>query len=88
MVLAHSVYRPEHKHKDRRLCVRFHVIDYGKGLGPITHLGPAPSTPATFATDFNTSAHVSHQDYTGSHFDRGHMCPAYAMWSRRAGLRC
>ena len=50
--------------------------------GPITHAGAEPTRPATFATDFATVAHVSQRDYTGSHFDRGHMCPAYAMWSR------
>lgn len=50
--------------------------------GPITHTSPEPTRPATFATDFATVAHVSQHDYTGSHFDRGHMCPAYAMWSR------
>lgn len=50
--------------------------------GPITHPGPEPTRPATFQTDFATTARVSQHDYTGSHFDRGHMCPAYAMWSR------
>ena len=50
--------------------------------GPISHPGPEPTRPATFATDFDTTAHVSHRDYTGSHYDRGHLAPAYAMWSR------
>ncbi len=50
--------------------------------GPNTHTGVEPARPATFATDFATVAHVSHRDYSGSHFDRGHLCPAYAMWSR------
>ena len=50
--------------------------------GPITHPGPEPTRPATFGTDFSTAAHVSHRDYTNSGFDRGHLFPAYAAWSR------
>lgn len=50
--------------------------------GPISHPGPEPTRPATFGTDFDTAAHVSHHDYTSSGFDRGHLCPAYAAWSR------
>lgn len=38
--------------------------------------------PATFATEFRTAAHVAHRDYNHSGFDRGHLCPAYAMASR------
>ena len=49
--------------------------------GPITHPGREPTRPL-FATDNQTTARVSQHDYSGSHFDRGHMCPAYAMWSR------
>lgn len=50
--------------------------------GAISHPGASPTRPASFQTDFRTSAHVSHQDYTNSGFDRGHMYPAYAAWSR------
>jgi endonuclease G len=49
--------------------------------GPITFHERA-DRPATFQTDFRTAAHVSHGDYTGSGFDRGHLCPSYAMLSR------
>jgi endonuclease G, mitochondrial len=50
--------------------------------GPITHPGPEPTRPPTFQTDFATTAHVNHHDYSKSGFDRGHLCPAYAEWSR------
>ncbi len=49
--------------------------------GPLVSRGPEHRL-ATFATDFTTSAHVSHQDYTGSGYDRGHLCPAFAEFSR------
>jgi endonuclease G len=49
--------------------------------GPIIHHGHE-HRPATFATEFRTAAQVAHQDYNGSGFDRGHMCPAYALFSR------
>jgi endonuclease G len=50
--------------------------------GPITHPGPEAKRPAQFATDERTTAKVRHSDYTNSGFDRGHLCPAYAMFSR------
>jgi endonuclease G len=49
--------------------------------GPITHHGHE-HRPAVFATEMRTAAHVAHHDYDGSGFDRGHMCPAYALFSR------
>ncbi len=49
--------------------------------GPITSTGPEPKRPV-FATDFATAGHVNQRDYSGSGFDRGHLCPAFAMWSR------
>lgn len=35
--------------------------------------------PNSFQIDNRTEAKVKHHDYTGSGFDRGHMCPNYAM---------
>ncbi len=49
--------------------------------GPVTFQGAVPDRP-TFATEFKTSAHVSNSDYTNSGFDRGHLYPAYAAFSR------
>jgi endonuclease G len=49
--------------------------------GPIAYRGKE-NRPATFATEFRTAAHVANSDYTGSGYDRGHLCPAYAMFSR------
>lgn len=38
--------------------------------------------PTRFATDKETDARVSHDDYTNSGFDRGHMAPNFALGSR------
>ena len=56
--------------------------------GPITFHG-SEDRPSTFATDFKTAAHVAHRDYSNSGFDRGHLCPAYAIYSRfgMAGMK-
>lgn len=35
--------------------------------------------PNSFQIDLRTTAAVSHDDYTSSGYDRGHMCPNYAM---------
>ena len=49
--------------------------------GPIEHRGQA-DRPSTFTTEFRTAAHVADGDYRGSGFDRGHLCPSYAIYSR------
>lgn len=49
--------------------------------GPIVNRERSPDRPI-FATDFRTSAHVAQRDYTSTGFDRGHLVPAFAMWSR------
>lgn len=42
---------------------------------------PSPR-PSRFQTDQRTASMVSHKDYTGSAYDRGHMAPNYAIASR------
>lgn len=49
--------------------------------GPIVHRGQ-DQRPSTFSTEFRTAAHVADRDYRNSGFDRGHLCPSYAMYSR------
>lgn len=49
--------------------------------GPIRFRGDQ-RRPSIFTTEFRTSAHVAYGDYRNTDFDRGHLCPAYAMFSR------
>jgi endonuclease G len=41
--------------------------------------GGTEDRPESFETDLRTRARVSHNDYTGSGFDRGHMAPNHAI---------
>ncbi|QYY34619.1 DNA/RNA non-specific endonuclease [Ruficoccus sp. ZRK36] len=41
--------------------------------------GGTEDRPESFETDMRTRARVSHNDYTGSGFDRGHMAPNHAI---------
>ncbi len=43
---------------------------------------PTLKRRSTFLIDKKTKARVSHDDYTNSGWDRGHMCPNYAIASR------
>lgn len=90
----HVAYRPTHRTRQLQVLEKPHfIIGYDNQAknpawvtyeldGPIAFPGQEPTRPATFETDFATSAHVSQRDYTSSGYDRGHMCPAYAQWSR------
>jgi len=51
--------------------------------GPITHPESQPKRPS-FRTESRSSAKVSTKDFTnpGNLFERGHIVPSYAMWSR------
>jgi len=51
--------------------------------GPIAHVESQPKRPA-FRTEKKSVARVSTKDYTnpGNLFERGHIVPSYAMWSR------
>ena len=43
---------------------------------------PSGKRPSGFSKDWRSLSSVSHQDYTGSGFDRGHMAPNYLIASR------
>ncbi len=45
-------------------------------------VGPSAKRPSRFSTDTRTASRVSHDDYTGSGYDRGHMAPNYAIATR------
>jgi endonuclease G len=49
--------------------------------GPIRFPGHE-HRPKKFAEDPDVQAVAYDKDYTGAHLDRGHMCPAYAIFSR------
>jgi DNA/RNA endonuclease G (NUC1) len=51
--------------------------------GPITHTASQPRRP-TFRTETRSTRQVTTKDYTnpGNVFERGHIVPSYAMWSR------
>lgn len=53
--------------------------------GPIIHTNKSPLRPK-FQMDPRTSAHVPDSAYSGSGYDRGHLVPAYAQWSRNGLL--
>jgi endonuclease G len=50
-------------------------------IGSIT-VGPAGKRLSRFITDTRTRSAVTHQDYSNSGFDRGHMAPNYAIATR------
>lgn len=50
--------------------------------GPILFPGPASKRPPRFHDDPRVPGEVHHDAYTKSGFDRGHLCPNYAMFSR------
>ena len=50
-------------------------------FGPITVHGHE-HRPLTFETDFATAAHVANSDYSHSGYDRGHLAPANAIFTR------
>lgn len=50
-------------------------------LGPRANF-PAGDRPDRFITDQQTRARVSHNEYSGSRYDRGHMAPNYAIATR------
>jgi DNA/RNA endonuclease G (NUC1) len=51
--------------------------------GPIRHASSQPARP-TFRSEPRSSARVASKDYSnpGNRFERGHIVPSYAMWSR------
>jgi len=50
-------------------------------LAPVAEDAPHYKRPSTFKVDSRSINQVTHQDYTGSGYDRGHMAPNYAISS-------
>lgn len=87
--VADSLGRPAHVNL-QHLQKNGYIIEYDnylKGPAMVTYIldwstrnfehSKRPEIP--FETDMETEARVSTRDYTGAGYDRGHMCPSFAM---------
>ncbi|MEY3775962.1 MAG: hypothetical protein RLZZ129_2742 [Verrucomicrobiota bacterium] len=76
----------------RVLTNQAYAVGYSDALGnpvwaayrvaDMKKLPEAPPRPDRFETDRRTVARISHDDYTGSGYDRGHMAPNHAIATR------